>query len=52
MPEGSHVPPPAILKPRKRWTGSQLLSLCLPSWLTNDSCYEKMDMDKTVIRQG
>ena len=52
IPSGSQVPPPALLKPRRLWTGLQLLSLALPPSLIVDQAGVGMQLDTLVVRHG
>ncbi|MPC41023.1 DNA-directed RNA polymerase II subunit RPB1 [Portunus trituberculatus] len=51
-PNSSQLPPPALLKPRRLWTGLQLLSLALPVRLTVDQVGVGMQLDTLVVRHG
>ncbi|XP_063852401.1 DNA-directed RNA polymerase II subunit rpb1-like [Scylla paramamosain] len=51
-PSSSHLPPPALLKPHRLWTGLQLLSLALPVSLTVDQVGVGMQLDTLVVRHG
>lgn len=52
MPRDCEAPPPALLKPRRFWTGLQLLSLALPPTLTVEQAGEPMRLDALLVRHG
>lgn len=49
---GVVLPPPAIIKPTKLWTGKQLFSIAFPNDLDLDNLSERINLDDFVIRKG